>query len=121
MAALDNVNGVEFTHYDTPGSHLIRATRNEQAVGHLYWNREEPGTGTNRGNDEHGPYAVGEIETIHVNAKDQHKGIATHMYDHAKAIGAQWGEPPHHSANRSKQGDAWARTTGDHVPKLKES
>jgi hypothetical protein len=54
----------------------------------------------------------GTLNELNVNPEHQRKGLATAMWDHAKSLGIN----PQHSNVRSRQGDAWAKSTGDPVP-----
>ena len=54
------------------------------------------------------------IGSIDVDPKFQRKGIATAMWDYAKRSGFQ----PLHSPQRTPDGDAWAKSTGDPMPKF---
>jgi len=54
----------------------------------------------------------GEVKDIRVGESFRRKGVATGMWNYAK----QQGLNPEHSDSRTKEGDAWAASTGDHVP-----
>ena len=63
-------------------------------------------------------YPSGPITGIDVDEEYRRRGVATAMYHHAKALSRNNPEidEPEHSMFRTKQGDAWARSTGDYVP-----
>jgi len=54
----------------------------------------------------------GYVKDIRVGEPHRRKGIATGMWNYAK----QQGLNPEHSDSRTKDGDAWAKTTGDPLP-----
>jgi hypothetical protein len=54
----------------------------------------------------------GDVKDIRVGEPHRRKGVATGMWNYAK----QQGLNPEHSDSRTKDGDAWAATTGDFVP-----
>ena len=54
----------------------------------------------------------GTLNLAQVQPSHQRKGLATAMWDHAKSLGIN----PQHSNVRSREGDAWAKATGDPVP-----
>lgn len=89
-------HGVVYSH--TPrkyGEHVVEATHPEH--GHL-------------GTMELGKF--NEVKDIRVGEQFRRKGIATGMWNYAK----QQGLNPEHSDSRTKDGDAWAASTGDYVP-----
>jgi hypothetical protein len=53
-----------------------------------------------------------EVKDIRVGEPFRRKGVATGMWNYAKAQGFN----PEHSDSRTKDGDAWAASTGDYVP-----
>lgn len=53
-----------------------------------------------------------EIKDIIVDPEHRRKGIATGLWNYAKAQGFN----PEHSDSRTPEGDAWAESTGDYVP-----
>jgi hypothetical protein len=54
----------------------------------------------------------GEVKDIRVGEPFRRKGVATGMWNYAKSQGFN----PEHSDSRTEEGDAWAASTGDHVP-----
>lgn len=54
----------------------------------------------------------GDVKDIRVGEPFRRKGVATGMWNYAK----QQGLNPEHSDSRTKEGDAWAKTTGDPLP-----
>jgi hypothetical protein len=54
----------------------------------------------------------GEVKDVRVGEEHRRKGIATGMWNYAKTQGFN----PEHSDSRTPEGDAWAATTGDHLP-----
>lgn len=61
------------------------------------------------------PHRSGEwhvVSDVQVPAQFRRQGIATALWNHAKAIGLN----PQHSSWRTKAGDKWAHSTGDEVP-----
>ena len=55
----------------------------------------------------------GELDTVMVKPEHQRQGVATAMWNHAKVVGIN----AHHGRHRTKEGDAWARTVGGHLPR----
>lgn len=55
---------------------------------------------------------LGDIKDIRVGESFRRKGVATGMWNYAKQIGLN----PEHSDSRTPEGDAWAASTGAHVP-----
>lgn len=53
-----------------------------------------------------------EVKDIIVAPEHRRKGVATGMWNYAK----QQGFNPEHSDSRTVDGDAWASSTGEHVP-----
>ena len=64
-------------------------------------------------------HKTGEILNVTVDSDHQRQGIATQMYRHAHEISAneQGVVPPKHSDDRTDQGDSWAKSLGERVPK----
>lgn len=61
---------------------------------------------------------TGEITGISVNSKYRRLGIANTMLHEARSIAQEHGlTPPIHSADRTEMGDAWAKASGDKVPR----
>jgi len=54
----------------------------------------------------------GDIKDVRVGEPFRRKGVATGMWNYAKAQGFN----PQHSDSRTKEGDAWAKSTGDYLP-----
>jgi hypothetical protein len=54
----------------------------------------------------------GYVKDIRVGEDFRRKGVATGMWNYAKSQGLN----PQHSDSRTPAGDAWASSTGDHVP-----
>ncbi len=90
------------THYDAAKNHWQDsahfAGRPDFEVGHIHWDAD-----------------TGEIKHIHTQKEFRGNGIANHMYAHAKQLDLK----VRHSANRTPDGDKWARQTGDTVPPLR--
>jgi hypothetical protein len=101
MAALDNVNELQFKHntFTGAGFHQVKAyvEGKTQPVGQLRWD-----TGT------------GEIKGVSVFLSQRRAGVATALLNEARANGPK--PEPHHSVIRTDKGDAWARSTGDTLP-----
>jgi hypothetical protein len=88
------VNYVE--HPVSQGSHMITAHAGKgtgKALGMLTWTK-------------------GVIQKISVNENQQHKGMATQMYEHAKTITPGLA----HSNNRTDAGEGWAKAVGGPRP-----
>jgi hypothetical protein len=61
------------------------------------------------------------IRNVLVSPDQQRRGIATGMYQHAHSLASsnQRIPRPKHSADRTKAGDAWARSVGGRIPRRK--
>lgn len=72
-------------------------------AGHLLWHHK-----------------TGEIGSIEVEKEHRRKGLATEMLGQARQIASTTrGVPaPRHSPERTREGEAWARSTGDRLPRL---
>ena len=129
---IEKLNQVQFRYlYEKPLVSGGRHTLNVQA-------RYYSPASSNNAKDEHGdPVKVakqytfndagrmewqsdGKLEEIHVDTNFRRQGVATKMWHFAKALSAT--KPgvipyPTHSDERTKEGDAWAKSTGDPVPK----
>lgn len=93
---------LQFEHYRPgKGYHHVDAIREGLKAGHIRWSA-----------------ATGEITSLSVDPGLRRQGIATAMYNHAKS---NYYPPPAHSSARSPEGSAFARSTGDKVPKLKKA
>lgn len=73
-------------------------------IGHLRWAGERGGMNEWSSED----YKPHEVEYINVQHDHKNKGIAEGLWDYARARGAN----PHHSSERSEQGEAFARRVG---------
>lgn len=72
---------------------LTALAGNNRPLGHMTWDK-------------------GVVKGVHVNESQQHKGIATQMWEHANKITPGLS----HSSNRSDQGNAWAKKVGGPLP-----
>lgn len=74
-------------------------------LGSLAWNQE------------------GEITGVYVPKRLRRRGIATAMFNvaHEVAEGMEDMNPPKHSADRTFEGDAWAKAVGGVIPSLRTS
>jgi histone acetyltransferase (RNA polymerase elongator complex component) len=114
LAALDNVNGIQFSHQveQNPGGRLkynvIKAHDADREVGEMRWSQK-----------------TGEIQRVEVQGRMgpngdanggsyQHRGIATHMYEAAKEIP---GKGPTHSSQRTDAGEGWSKAVGGRRPR----
>lgn len=93
--------------FDRP--HTIRAYNpsSKAFVGQMTWG------------DEAGGYEDSDaLRHIDVAEEHQRKGVATSMWRFAQQMGQKSGRvpAPSHSTERTPEGDAWARSTGDYVP-----
>ena len=92
-------------HGKVPTYHEIIATGGgHEKVGYLRWRDRLP------------KKEAGMIMDIKVELDFQNQGIATAMYEAAKGTG----HAIRHSDSRTLAGEAWARSTGDPVPLLRE-
>jgi GNAT superfamily N-acetyltransferase len=81
--------------------HSLEASIGGQGVGAIEWHA-----------------GTGEIHQITVAPEHRRKGIATALYFQAKRVAADTRgvKPPKHSAHRTNEGEAWARTVGGTIP-----
>lgn len=64
--------------------------------------------------------STGEIDHILVNWDSRRKGIATMLWNRAHELAAERGiTAPRHSARRSREGNAWAKSVGGDLPRKK--
>lgn len=93
--------GVVFKNVqDKKGRTLITATHPDHGSLRLGWMRlDKDGT----------------LGNVYVHPDHRRKGIATGLLNHAKQLGINL----KHSENRTEEGDAWAKSTGDPLPKNK--
>lgn len=100
MSASDHLQPLQFK-YDSPGpgAHQLGAYQGEQKVGHMLWDRKS-----------------GSILELRTHPDYRRQGVATGMFNHAQSF-----DPPakHHSS-RTPEGDAFAKSTGTPVPKLRK-
>lgn len=86
--------------------HRIRAYHpsTKKWVGSMVWASQYP--------DE------GPLRNIDVDPEYQRQGVATSMWRFAQQLGQRSSRVPSpiHSTERTPEGDAWARSTGDFVP-----
>jgi len=96
VSASDNLSPTQFKDYSLivnkgDESHLIEAYKGKYGpIGHLEWSAD-----------------TGEIKDVNVTPEHQRKGLATAMFNKAKTI-----TPVKHSAVRTPEGDAWAKSVG---------
>lgn len=104
MSAREHLNKIQFQHHQpTESSHQITAyNEHGESVGWLRWSGPEGGTFTK-------PH---EITALGVSKEYQRQGIASEMYRQAKDI-----SPIEHSSKRTWQGERFAKSTGDKVPR----
>lgn len=64
-------------------------------------------------------HKTGEIRGLYVEPEHQRQGIATSMLGHARGLAAETRgvTSPRHSTQRTNSGEAWARSTGDRLPR----
>jgi ribosomal protein S18 acetylase RimI-like enzyme len=64
-------------------------------------------------------HKTGEIGNIATSPEVRRQGIATAVYRHAQGIAAETRgvRPPRHSSDRTGEGEAWARSLGERLPK----
>jgi hypothetical protein len=95
-----NLSDLQFRHYDLPGNqHMIAVSNSnfsKRGVGGLTWSKD-----------------TGDVTGVSVDTPHQRRGIATHMW----AMARDYDPPPRHSADRTDEGDAFARSTGDPLPR----
>jgi len=98
-------HGYQFHYEPDLENHMIVATHPEHGqVGALSWNPE------------------GEVDSVYVDTKHQRRGVATAMWQHAKAWALQNGEngPEKHSEHLSEDGIRWAQAVGGDVMSMED-
>lgn len=93
--------------YKEPIPHHVVDAYNKKGewMGNIMWNKRS-----------------GSIEDIRTREDMRRKGIATATYKAAQKIAAEKGiKSPKHSAKRTEEGEAWAKSTGEELPKRKKS
>lgn len=88
------------------GHHFIEArTKEDRPAGFLDWY-----------------HTGGEIYDIGVSKEHQRKGLATAMYRHAQKLSESNKDipTPKHSETRTDEGEEWAKSLGEVLPKRKE-
>lgn len=103
----DKPYGSNTTHFglNTAGvtleSHAPDDGKASDVLGHLHWSSNS-----------------GQILDVHVSPQFRRKGVATAMLKAARDVAVKTGVPsPVHSDDRSDMGDAWAKSTGEPLPK----
>jgi GNAT superfamily N-acetyltransferase len=88
-------------HKDLRDEHHITVhTKDGRPIGSMRWDPDD-----------------GEIYHIDVASDHRRKGIATAMWRLGHQLSNEYGiQAPHHSRDRSDQGDAWAKTVGGELP-----
>jgi hypothetical protein len=105
MPAHEHLSDVQF-QYHPPGmgneSHRLTAERGGKYAGHLLWTSKQ-------------------IRNIDVAPTMQRQGIATGMWNEGHRLAAENARipAPKHSADRTTEGDAWARSVGGRLPRRK--
>lgn len=91
-----------WTQGTKPPYHEIKVyDKDDDKVGHIQWHE-----------------GTGELLSVDVNDAYQRRGIATALHRMATQLSGEYGVPaPKHSADRSDQGDAWAKAVGGPLPK----
>jgi hypothetical protein len=117
MAASDNLRGDQFDiegdmfdiEYDTKDTgaskyqHRITARLGNEYAGHMLWTSKE-------------------IRNIEVDPEYARQGLATAMWRHGNKLAADNARipKPQHSAVRTSEGDAWAKSVGGALPRRKK-
>jgi GNAT superfamily N-acetyltransferase len=137
MPASDHVNRTEFTTIFHPAnpkemggfsSHTLEAWAPEHAD--TPWAREHPSSRMTYAGSDVDPgikplgsigwhHKTGEIKGVYTRADVQRQGIATDLLHQGRSIaGETRGVPlPKHSPFRTTEGDAWAKSLGDRLPR----
>lgn len=90
-------NGINFQHIsdDSGGGMIIAHLHDGQEIGEIHLDAP----------DEQGRHAIGYVG---VGREWRNKGVASRLYEHAKALGYN----PHHSSNMTSQGLGFANKVG---------
>ena len=99
------LNDIQFKHWteDTGAAkptHHVDAMSGQDRVGRMSWNHRS-------------------IRNIDVEPQSQRQGVATQMWQHGQSLAADTRSipKPKHSADRTDQGDSWAKSVGGQVPR----
>lgn len=109
MAAKDHIQGEQFKfkYQLNEGMHTLNTLTPDlkRSLGWMQWKDDG-----------------GELEHIMVNWDERRKGIATTMWNRAHQLAQERGiTPPRHSANRTDDGNAWAKAVGGELPRRKRA
>lgn len=116
---MKNLNGIQFSVYPYHNKGEDRDTlieAHDPSIGEEYDGKR---IGTLVG-DMSLDASSGEISGVNVREDYQRRGIASEMYELAKIAHQMFPNihpHPKHSGDRTPQGDAWAHSTGDPVPR----
>jgi hypothetical protein len=96
---LPNNRSAVVTHTEHGGYVMVGAPKTGEVIGNMSWK------------------PTGEINRIRVNKPERRQGLATTMLGIAKEASIkQSGNPLQHSRERTDDGEAWAKSTGDQLP-----
>jgi hypothetical protein len=99
-------HSLELPQNDKYGARLGRHTvtaydKDHNKIGYLEWHKK-----------------TGEILNVDVDKPFRRQGVATSLLRRAQDLSSKYNlQSPLHSKDRSDQGDAWAKSTGDKVPR----
>jgi len=110
MGAADSLGDqfrMEYLTRDTGGSkprHVVKAFLGDTPLGNMGWTSD----------------SITHIEVYDPN--NTRKGIATAMWEHGHRLAEENTHipKPKHSSDRTREGDAWARSVGGHLPRRKQ-
>lgn len=98
-----------------------RTKPNPDFIAAMNWEPKDSNLMKEQTPDDPWPHAAGEINDIWTREDHRRKGLATFMYGYAKKMSES--DPtvaaPVHSTHLSNEGEKWAKSTGDTVPKRK--
>jgi len=109
MSAAGKTNSIQFQHEtiheDMGGTvpvHQVTALSEGEPVGSMQWTARE-------------------LQGVQVVPQHQRQGIATGLWNEGHRLAEEHGRipSPKHSSDRTKAGDAWARSVGGRLPRRK--
>lgn len=97
-----NWDELKSKYSSTENLHRIDLMNKKGAVGYIEWDMDS-----------------GEVEKVYVGTPYRRLGVGTHLWE----LAVDWAKEhdqvePEHSSRRTKEGDAFARSIGGHIPDL---
>jgi GNAT superfamily N-acetyltransferase len=103
--SFSNFHGITYTYSDMGDLHYIEARSGDKKIGTINWEND-----------------TGNITGLHVHPDFRRKGVATGLYNEAVRLskGSDDIPTPRITSDRSDEGEAWAQSLKQRIPKRKE-